>query len=123
VTIAPSLDRSERRLDWARPARDVHNAIRGLQPWPQAAGLLRGRRVIFRRSSFVAPAANQPAGAPGTVVGATESALLVAAAPGTGLVALREIQAEGRAASPAPAFAAGYHVQAGDRFEPLPPDA
>ncbi|GHC67319.1 methionyl-tRNA formyltransferase [Limoniibacter endophyticus] len=36
VTYARKIDKAEARIDWARPARDVHNMIRGLSPFPGA---------------------------------------------------------------------------------------
>jgi methionyl-tRNA formyltransferase len=34
ATCAPKLEKGEGRIDWDRPAREVHNQIRGLYPWP-----------------------------------------------------------------------------------------
>ena len=36
ITYAQKLEKSETRIDWSRPARDVHNHIRGLSPFPGA---------------------------------------------------------------------------------------
>jgi len=36
VLYAAKIDKSETRIDWSRPARDVHNHIRGLSPFPGA---------------------------------------------------------------------------------------
>ena len=121
VTYAHRLERDERRLDWERPARDVHNAIRGLQPWPQAAVMFRDRRVILRRSTLGQHPA--PGAAPGEVVAVDAEAIEVAAAPGSGTVRVMELQLEGKAPVGARAFQSGHRVVAGDRFEPLPIEA
>jgi len=42
VTYAHRLERSESRVDWNRPSEEIHNQIRGLQPWPVATVLFRG---------------------------------------------------------------------------------
>ena len=34
VTYAPKLTKADGLVDWRRPARDVHNLVRGLWPWP-----------------------------------------------------------------------------------------
>ncbi len=44
-TYASRLERHESQVDWSRPALDVHNRIRGLQPWPMATVPVRGRRL------------------------------------------------------------------------------
>ncbi|MGB7433536.1 MAG: methionyl-tRNA formyltransferase [Ahrensia sp.] len=36
VTYAHKIDKAETRIDWNRPAADVHNHIRGLSPFPGA---------------------------------------------------------------------------------------
>ncbi|MEZ5317064.1 MAG: methionyl-tRNA formyltransferase [Vicinamibacterales bacterium] len=116
VTYAHRLERADGRLDFARSAREVHDAIRGLQPWPQAAATFRGRRVLLRRS---APDPRDTDATPGTVIAAAPTGIVVAT--GRGAVRLIELQMEGRAPVDAGAFQRGYQVIPGDRFEPLPP--
>ena len=36
VTYAPKISKSETRIDFARPARQVHDCARGLSPFPGA---------------------------------------------------------------------------------------
>ncbi len=36
VTYAAKIDKDETRIDWTKPARQVHNHIRGLSPFPGA---------------------------------------------------------------------------------------
>ena len=44
VTYAEKIDKSETRIDWSKPAQDVHNHIRGLSPFPGAWFEMEGRR-------------------------------------------------------------------------------
>jgi len=37
ATYAPKLEKSESPIDWERPAHEIHNRVRGLQPWPMAS--------------------------------------------------------------------------------------
>ncbi len=113
VTYAARLDRADSPIDWARPARSIHDQIRGLHPWPLAAASLGGRRVIVRRSAVDADAGDDAA--PGTIVEAQGDRLVVAAAPGR--VRLLELQPEGRRATDARAFINGARMTAGQRFE------
>jgi methionyl-tRNA formyltransferase len=117
VTYAPRLERKESRLDWARPASEVHNHIRGLQPWPMAGARLDDYQVVLLRSR-VAPTAAAEA-PPGTITSVLPDALVVATEPGA--VHILEIQPEGRRAMSVRAFLGGRRVVAGDRFSPLPP--
>jgi methionyl-tRNA formyltransferase len=36
VTYAHKIDKAETRIDWSKPASEVHNLIRGLSPFPGA---------------------------------------------------------------------------------------
>ena len=115
VTYARRLERQESQIDWARSARDVHNQIRGLHPWPLAAARLHTRRVLLRRSTT--PDQSGASGAPGTILAVDPDALRVATGDGT--VRLIEIQPEGRPPMSVRAFVSGHPVRAGDRFEPI----
>jgi methionyl-tRNA formyltransferase len=115
VTYALRLERADSRIDWSRSALEIHNRIRGLQPWPLAAAMLHDRRLLLLRSAV------DPAGAgmaPGAVAGVTADAIAVGT--GSGTVRLLEVQPEGRAAMSVRAFLSGHRVVAGDRFTPVP---
>src|SRR5690606_33129421 len=98
---ANKIDKAETRIDWSRPAPQVHNHIRGLSPFPGAWFELElaGRpvRVKALRSSL---AAGQ--GAPGTLLG---DGLTIAC--GDGAVRLTEVQREGKGVMDAAAFVRG----------------
>ncbi len=50
VTYAAKIDKSEARIDWARPALEVDRLIRGLSPFPGAWCDAAGERVKLLRS-------------------------------------------------------------------------
>ena len=90
VTYARKIDKAETRIDWSKPAQEVHNHIRGLSPEPGAwfEGTF-GRnpeRIRVLRSTLA-----EGGGAPGTLVG---DGLTVAC--GTGAVRLVELQRAGK---------------------------
>ena len=51
VTYATKIAKDETRIDWAKPARQVHDHIRGLSPFPGAWFELGGVRVKALRST------------------------------------------------------------------------
>jgi len=121
VTYARRIERSDSRIDWARPALAIHNQIRGLQPWPLAGAMLGDRRVMFLRAEVAEPdllADGDAAAEPGTILEVEHDALRVAARPGR--VRILELQEAGRAALSVRAYLNGRRVSAGDRFTPLP---
>jgi len=107
VTYASRIDKAETRIDWGRPAAEVHNHIRGLSPHPGAwfKTVLGGKaeRVKVLRSTLA-----EGAGAPGTVL---EDKLTVACK--NGAVRLVELQRAGRKPMPADAFLRGAALPPG----------
>jgi methionyl-tRNA formyltransferase len=107
VTYAKKIEKSETRLDWGRPATEVHNHIRGLSPDPGAwceMDFGKGpERVKVLRSTLA-----EGAGAPGMVL---DDALAVAC--GSGAVRLTELQRAGSRAMKADEFLRGSRVAAG----------
>jgi methionyl-tRNA formyltransferase len=108
ATYAPKITREDSRIDWARPARDIHNQVRGLQPWPMAAARLGGVRCLLHRTS-VEPRTD--AAAPGTILSAGKEGIVVAA--GEDALCLLAFQPEGRRAMTAAEFLAGRTVEPG----------
>ncbi|GAB4352509.1 MAG: methionyl-tRNA formyltransferase [Oricola sp.] len=109
VVYAAKIDKAEARVDWSRPAREVHNHIRGLSPFPGAwcemeiAG--KRERVKLLRSRMAAGIS----GAPGDLT-ARDGRLFVAC--GDGAVELVVLQRAGGKPLDAAAFLRGAAVTA-----------
>src|SRR5215211_2478454 len=110
VTYARKITNEEARIDWAKPARAVHDHIRGLAPFPGAffmADLGRGgERVKVLRA---APA--DGSGEPGLLLDAAGTV-----ACGERAVRLREVQRAGRGVTAAEDFLRGARLQPGIRL-------
>lgn len=113
VTYARKLDKAETRIDWTRPAREVHDHVRGLSPFPGAwceveiSG--RSERVKVLRSALDESASGEP----GTLLSAGDE-LLVAC--GSGAVRLVQLQRAGKKPMPAAEFQRGAQLSAGTRL-------
>ncbi len=101
VTYAGKIDKSETRIDWRRPWRDVHNHCRGLSPFPGAWCELPdvGRVKILRTTKGVGE------GQPGRVL---DEQLTIAC--GSGAVRILELQRAGGRPMPADEFLHGVPV-------------
>ena len=113
ATYAHKIEKSDGAIDWSRPARDIHNQIRGLHPWPHAYADLQGERTIILRSE-VDSARQEARVAPGTVVDARHDRIAVQTADG--LLRLLILQREGRRPVTAREFLAGRRIEPGARF-------
>ncbi|WP_108396014.1 methionyl-tRNA formyltransferase [Devosia submarina] len=100
AVYAKKIEKAEARIDWNRPAQEVHNHIRGLSPFPGAwfEITLGGKpvRVKALRSTMASGA-----GAPGTLL----DGLTIAC--GDGAVRLTQVQREGKGAMDAATFLRG----------------
>jgi methionyl-tRNA formyltransferase len=113
ATYADKLVKEDGIVDWQRSARDIHNQIRGLHPWPHAYADLEGERTILLRSA-VDDQSISPVAPAGTVLEAHGDCLRVQTGDGT--LRLLELQRAGRSPVSARAFLAGRPLQPGVRF-------
>ncbi len=131
---APMLTREHERIDWRRPAADIYNQVRGLNPWPGAFTTFRGEVLKIWRSrpvtevpdlpgSFTVSAdpsgpghavAIQAAGLPGEVRGLTDNGIMIQA--WDTVLEIREVQPAGKRPMPALDYWRGRRGQAGEVF-------
>ncbi|MHB8707995.1 MAG: methionyl-tRNA formyltransferase [Desulfuromonadales bacterium] len=105
---APMLKKEDGRIDWSRPARQLHNLVRGLDPWPGAYTLLAGEPLKLARTLAVDEPHDAP---PGTVLGAEAFGVRIAC--GAGVLSVGELQLPGRKRLPAADFLRGCTLPAG----------
>ena len=107
VTYARKIGKEETRIDWSRPAREVHDHIRGLSPFPSAwcemASPSGAERIKVLASTLA-----EGSGRPGEVL---DEKLTVAC--GEGAVRLTRLQRAGRKPSDAAEFLRGARLGAG----------
>lgn len=103
---ASMLDKSMCPLDWTKPARTLHNQVRGMNPWPVATCRVDGKVMKV----FVSRVGEGTDAAPGTVIAAQP--LTVACGDGLSLI-LDEIQAEGSRRMAAADYLRGHPIAVG----------
>lgn len=113
VIYAHKIEKAEARIDWSAPARDVHNRIRGLSPFPGAwfeADFGRGpERVKALQSTLQSCLADAASGQPpGALIG---DDLTIAC--GDGAVRLLEVQRAGKTPVSAQDFLRGLGAAPG----------
>lgn len=116
ITHAPKITKRVGRINWMRPAREIHNLVRGLNPSPTAftTFLRKGKpcRIKIWKTAPGKDNFNQKKITPGTIVKIEkEKGFVVKAGEGTLLV--KEVQLPGKARINAYDFTKGYHIQEG----------
>jgi methionyl-tRNA formyltransferase len=112
VTYAPKLTKAEGQIDWQHSAREVHNLVRGLWPWPHAYTFVGDTRVILHRSRLSPRSVAAPAG---TILAASAAEGLHVAC-GDGALEIVDLQLEGKRVMRAGDVMAGPLLKAGARF-------
>lgn len=109
ATHAPMLEKEHGRIAWSSPAQRVHDLVRGTSPWPGAYTFLNGQRLrIHTTRVLTSDAQDKP---PGTIVRADAHGIEVAC--GGGVLAIDELQADGKRRVNAQQFCAGHPGLAG----------
>lgn len=111
VTYAAKIDKAEAQLDFSRPARELHNLIRGLSPFPGAwfelgAGSRRERIKVLRA------ALADGEGPAGEII---DDQLTIAC--GSGALRLVEVQRAGRKPMQAAEFLRGVELRRGQTVQ------
>jgi methionyl-tRNA formyltransferase len=110
ATYAPILTKEDGRIDWSNPAQQIHDLIRGFQPWPGAHTLFRGQSLHLWRSRLVPQSWNRM---PGALI--HERGVFAIGGDGAALELL-EVQLEGRKRMSADIFANGHHITNDDQL-------
>ncbi len=104
ATYAPMLDKSMCPIDFSKTARQVHDQVRGLHPWPVATMELRGKTFKVHETKVV-----EGSGQPGQILGLTKTGLRIACADGA--VEITSLQAEGGKRMAAADYFRGHPLQ------------
>jgi methionyl-tRNA formyltransferase len=113
ATLAPILTREDGRLAPAeRTAQQAYNRWRGFYPWPGCWAIFRGKRFLV---NALHPVVDGPLIAPGRLEVSGEQLLLGAA--GNTLLALDQVQLEGKPRMPGAQFARDFQVHSGERLD------
>ena len=103
ATYAPMLDKTMCPIDFTKTAQQVHDHVRGMNPWPVATMELKGKRFKVYETNLVNETTNQ---APGSVLELTKQGLKIAC--GQGVIEIRVLQAEGGKRMAAPDYFRGH---------------
>ena len=101
ATWAPPIEKAMAKIDFARPAVELHNLVRGLNPSPTAQTVCGGKILKLRRVRPV-----EGTGAPGVILDAKR--LVVAC--GEGALELLEVAPEGKKAMSGGEFSRGKRL-------------
>ena len=107
ATYASMLSKEMCVIDWSKPASEVPNLVRGLNPWPIALTTLEGKKV-----KIIETRVSSLRGKEGEIV-ALEP---LTVACGEGSVEILTLQIEGKRAMDSKSFLLGHRLSKGEKF-------
>ena len=113
ATLAPKITKDMTIIDWSRPARELHNLVRGLTPTPGAATIIKGKRIKIKETR-VDNDDNGSNYSPGEITAIKKSLLTVQT--GKGHLLIHSVQLEGKKTMDIGSFMNGFALNIGDRF-------
>lgn len=112
VTLAPKMTKELGHISWRAGAREIHNLVRGLLPWPTAYTFFQGKSLKVLESSVVE--GDFSSFVPGEVVEVSKEGFVVAT--GEGGLWVREVHLEASKKMDAHSFTVGHKIKAGFKF-------
>ena len=103
ATLSPPLDKITGDISWNKTAREIHNLVRGSNPWPIAHTSLRGKLFKIYKTRVSKLRGSQP----GKIVSTSP---LVVGCGGETTLELLEVQISGKKRMSASDFARGYRL-------------
>jgi methionyl-tRNA formyltransferase len=101
ATLAPMLKKEDGLINWALPAADIHNRVRGLTPWPGAYTFFHGTLLKILETEVLLGS-----GDPGSIYQGAQGTLVVGT--GSGLLHVIWVQPAGKKPMGAADFLRGY---------------
>lgn len=102
---APMLDKSLCKLDFSKTAKELHNLVRGLSPWPVAVTSLEGKVLKIHKTAVTDIPTNQPGR-----VEIADGRLFVGSSDF--LLEILQVQLEGKKSMSAKDFMMGHRISA-----------
>ncbi len=111
ATYAPLLNKDHELINWQRKVEEVHNQVRGMNPWPGAYTHLEDKRLKVRATQIFTTE-NKSSAKPGEIIEVLPQQGFVVQT-GQGQLLITEIQLEGSKAVSSPEFLRGRSLEKG----------
>ncbi len=108
TAYAKMLTKDMGNIDWNQDAGSIERLIRGLNPWPSAYTKTHGKTLKIWSADVLEETSQK---APGTVLKAQKGEFHIQT--GEGVLAVRELQLEGKKRMDTAAFLRGYEIEEG----------
>ena len=113
ATYAPMVTKEMGILDWNQTSLEVHNKIKGFNPWPGTYSFMGGDRIKIMESQLHSQ--DKTNAKNGTIVDISKSGIVVQVSDGT--ILIKSVQPPNKGKMDAYSYANGYKIKRGVQFE------
>ena len=110
-SYAPKLRKEDGLIDWSKSAGEIHNRIRGLEPWPGAYTFSKSKRLRICKTEM---APSDSGDQVGKIARVSDHGIEVGT--GDGRIIVTQLQPEGKKRMAAKSFLAGHKINPGDEW-------
>lgn len=111
-SYAPIMTKELGEIDWNKTAGEIHNLVRGTDPWPGAYTFLNGNRMRVWRTSLVS--VGQKTGANGEILQVNNDGILVKCPDSC--ILIKEVQFDSSKRMSVMDYIRGHRIDAGERL-------
>ncbi|MBE7065432.1 MAG: methionyl-tRNA formyltransferase [Ruminococcaceae bacterium] len=118
ATYAPMVEKEDGNIDWDSDANDIHNVVRGTNPFPTAFTYLDGERIKVWKTCVIKKSGKESADnvCPGTVIGVSKDGIDVSTGSG-GIVRILELQGNSSKRMSVRDYLNGHKIDCGKIFK------
>lgn len=113
-SYAPMMSKELGLIDWNKSAQEIHNLVRGTDPWPGAYTFLNGERIRIWRTSLVNDRHIDTNAEAGLIIEAGCDGILVKC--GDRCILVKEIQLDCCKRMTVDCYIRGHQIDAGEKF-------
>lgn len=111
VTFAPIIEKDIGRLDFTKSAKQLHDLVRGTNPWPVAFTFLKGERMRIFKTDVIDKVSEYE---PGTIINVDNEGIL--AACGNGILRITELQFDSSKRMSVESYLRGHTIDKGEKL-------
>ncbi|MGL5650809.1 MAG: methionyl-tRNA formyltransferase [Paraclostridium sp.] len=102
---SPIMNKSLGNIDWNKSAIDIHNLVRGINPWPSAYTTYEGQTMKIWKTKVIDKNSDKE---PGTIISVDKEGINVSTSKG--IVQIKEIQISGKKRMEVPEYIKGNNI-------------
>ena len=105
-TYAPTMDKELGHVDFSKTSREIHNLVRGVNPWPSAYAIYNEGKMKIWKTEVLKETSNKE---PGTILGTDKMGIKVST--GDGVILIKEMQMPNKKRMPVSEYIKGNSVE------------